>query len=148
MPRPQFISVPVSLLSFSLLLLSPLLPFCPLKAPFPFQDCGEPLPTFLFNSMNGSDHSRQCFPNCHPKFRRCMTCMASPFLPLRAGFLDGHMRSINMLGGGVGVGERRGGEGGHKDSWNSYPYSLVKASGSTTSIGQPKLETPGHHNSY
>lgn len=29
-----------------------------------------------------------------------MTCMASPFLPLRTGFLDGHMRGINMLGGG------------------------------------------------
>ena len=29
-----------------------------------------------------------------------MTCMASPVLPLRAGFLDGHMRSINVLGGG------------------------------------------------
>ena len=74
-----------------------------------------------------------------------MTCMASPVLPLRAGFLDGHMRSINVLGGG---GKRGGGEGGHKDSWNSYPCSQVKASGSTTSTEQPKIEIPGHRNSY
>lgn len=86
-------------------------------------------------------------PQLPPKIQ-AMYDMRGFSLPATQGWLSGWPHEEHKYAGGVGVGERRGGEGGHKDSWNSYPYSQVKASGSTTSIGQPKLETPGRHNSY
>lgn len=128
-------------------LLSLLLPSCTLKALFPFQDCGEPVPTFLSNSMSGSDHSRQCSPNSHTQnsgdVSVPMTCTwLLPFLPLRTGFLDGHTREHKR-----GWGEGEGGRVGIR-----IPRILILAVRSKPvspiSIEQPKLEIPGHHNSY
>lgn len=126
---------------FSLLLLSPLLPPWPLEALFPFQDSGEPLPTFLSNSTDGSDDSHQYSRNCRPptpQFRCCICSNDMNGFPLPAaqGWIPRWLPEEHKHTGGVGAGGRRSE---HKDAWNPYPCSQVRANGSTTSTEQPKL---------